>query len=130
VSAAPLLLLVEDDADVRESLGEVLRDAGYAVAWAANGADALRALRSGLRPAAILLDLMMPGVDGFEFRAAQRGDPAIAAIPVIVLSADRAIDQDARILGAAGHLPKPARVADVLAVVDRVTRWNGGATFS
>lgn len=118
--SARLLLVVEDDHDVREALTEVLRDAGYAVSWAPDGREAMRALRGGLRPAAILLDLMMPGMDGFEFRAAQRSDPALAAIPVILLTADRAIDGDALALGAAGRVSKPARVDDVLAVVARV----------
>jgi len=124
----PLHLVVEDDADVRDALGELLLDAGYRVASAIDGRDAIRALESGLRPAAILLDLMMPGMDGFEFRAAQQRDPAFARIPVIVLSAHRGIDQDARALGAAGHVSKPAKVDDVLAVVARVAgfRVNSG----
>ncbi len=120
--SATHLLVVDDDPDVREALAEVLRDAGYAVAWACDGADAMRALRGGLRPAAILLDLMMPGMDGFQFRTEQRRDPELAGIPVIVLTADRSIDRDARALGAAGHLSKPARLDDVLEVVSRVAR--------
>ncbi len=115
-----MVLLVEDDGDVREALADVLREHGYDVAWAADGAEAIRALRSGLRPAAILLDLMMPVMDGFQFRAEQRSDPALARIPVIVVSADRAIDRDAAALGAAAKLAKPARVDDLLATVARV----------
>lgn len=118
--SAPLILVVEDDHDVREALTELLRDAGYGVAWAADGRAAIQALRGGLRPAAILLDLMMPGMDGFEFRAVQRGDPALAAIPIILMSADRGIDRDALALGAAGRVAKPARIDDVLAVVARI----------
>ncbi len=114
------LLLIEDDYDVREALTEVLRDAGYSVVWASDGADAMRALRGGLRPAAILLDLMMPVMDGFQFRAEQESDPALADIPVIVVTADRTIDRDARELHAAGRLTKPARLDEVLAVVSRV----------
>ncbi len=115
-----MVLLVEDDGDVREALADLLREHGYDVAWAADGAEAIRALRSGLRPSAILLDLMMPVMDGFQFRAEQRSDPALAPIPVIVISADRSIDRDAAALGAAAKLAKPTTVSDVLAAVARV----------
>jgi CheY-like chemotaxis protein len=115
-----MILLVEDDDDVREALADVLREHGYDVAWAADGAEAIRALRSGLRPAAILLDLMMPVMDGFQFRAEQRSDPALAPIPVIVVSADRTLEREAQGLGAAARLSKPAPVEDLLATVARV----------
>jgi CheY-like chemotaxis protein len=107
------VLLIEDDFDVREALGQVLEDAGYAVASAATGAEALRVLRAGYRPAVILLDLWMPDVDGPQFRAEQRRDEAIAAIPVIVVSADRGVEAKAREMGAAAFVAKPAHV-DVL----------------
>ena len=119
--SAPVLFVVEDDHDVREALTQLLRDAGYHVEWAVDGEEALRALRLGLRPAAILLDLMMPVMDGFEFRARQRSDPAIAAIPVILMTADRAVAPEVRTLDVAALLAKPARVADLLDVVARVT---------
>jgi CheY-like chemotaxis protein len=115
-----MLLLVEDDGDVREALASVLREAGYEVVRAADGAEAIRALRSGLRPSAILLDLTMPVMDGFQFRAEQRGDPALAHIPVILISAERALDRDARTLGVAARIAKPAQVEDLLAIVARV----------
>ena len=114
------ILLVEDDDDVREALADVLREAGYDVAWAADGAEAMRALRGGLRPSAILLDLMMPVMDGFQFRAEQESDPALAPIPVIVVSADGRLDRDAAALHAAAMLAKPAEVDDLLATVARV----------
>jgi CheY-like chemotaxis protein len=115
------LLLVEDDDDVREALADVLREAGYVVARAADGAEAICALRSGLRPSAILLDLMMPVMDGFQFRAEQRRDPELARIPVILVSADRTLDRDARALDVAARLAKPAQVEDLLATVAHVT---------
>ena len=73
------------------------------------------------RPAAILLDLMMPVMDGFEFRTKQRSDPALAAIPVIVMTADRATAPEVRALDVAARIPKPARVDDLLDAVARVT---------
>jgi CheY-like chemotaxis protein len=116
----PLLLLVEDDPDVREALSDVLRDAGYALSWAADGFEAIRILRAGARPAAILLDLMMPGMNGFDFRAAQRADPDIAHIPVILVTAMRGGERAAISLEAAAFVPKPARVDELLAAVSRV----------
>jgi CheY-like chemotaxis protein len=115
-----MILVVEDDGDVREALADVLRQHGYDVAWAADGAEAIRALRSGLRPSAIVLDVMMPVMDGLEFRAEQRSDPALACIPVIVITADRAIGRNAAALDAAATLAKPAAVSDLLAAVARV----------
>ncbi len=115
-----MLLVIEDDDDVREALADVLRDAGYDVAWAADGAEAIRALRSGLRPSAILLDLMMPVMDGYECRAEQRGDPALASIPVIVVSADRFVERDGRAVGAAAAIAKPPAGPALLATVARV----------
>src|SRR5687767_5128531 len=82
------ILIVDDDADVRESIREALDDEGYRVATAANGKAAVRLLRDdNLRPDLILLDIMMPEMDGWAFRAEQRKDPKIASIPVIVFTA-------------------------------------------
>jgi CheY-like chemotaxis protein len=128
--SAPLLLLVEDDVDVREALAALLRDAGYDVCCAADGFDAIHVLRRGARPAAILLDLMLPGMDGFEFRAEQLRDPEVADIPVIVLTADRAIERSARELRAADHLAKPASVDDLLRSVGRIAGGAGAGAFS
>jgi two-component system, chemotaxis family, chemotaxis protein CheY len=119
---APLLLVVEDDAEVRDAISDVLRDAGYRISAAGDGAAAIRALRAGLKPAAILLDLMMPEMNGYEFRTEQRADPAIADIPVIVISAMRIGERAAAALAAAACIPKPSPVDDLLATVSRVAR--------
>jgi CheY-like chemotaxis protein len=111
------ILLVEDDFDVRDALAQVLEDAGYPAVAAASGAEALRMLRAGLRPAVILLDLWMPGLDGPQFRAEQRRDPEIADIPVVVLSADRGVERKAMELGAAAFVAKPAHVDELLRVI-------------
>src|SRR4051812_11197383 len=86
-SARPRLLLVEDDKAIRESLGEALRDHGFDVATAANGCEALGLLRSTPRPAAILLDLMMPVMDGWDFRQEQLADSVLRDVPVVVVTA-------------------------------------------
>ncbi|HEY6005095.1 MAG TPA: response regulator [Anaeromyxobacter sp.] len=118
--SAPLVLVVEDDPDVRDALSVVLRDAGYGIRSVADGIDAMKALRQGLKPSAILLDLMMPEMNGFEFREEQRGDPAIADIPVIVITAIRWTDRAAIELRAAACVTKPAQIDDLLEVVRRV----------
>jgi CheY-like chemotaxis protein len=81
------ILLVEDDEIVRRAIQMVLEWEGYQVDCATNGQEALDFLRQGSRPALILLDVMMPVLDGGQFRSEQKRDPALAAIPVIVVSA-------------------------------------------
>jgi CheY-like chemotaxis protein len=81
------VLVVEDDNDLRESLSQALRDHGYTVTQAENGQQALDLLHAGVRPSVILLDLMMPVLNGWELRDALRDDPALAGIPQLVISA-------------------------------------------
>ncbi len=83
----PGILVVDDDPDIRESLREVLEDEGHATVTVTNGREALDYLRSGKRPCVILLDLMMPVMDGWQFRREQKQDPSIADIPLIVITA-------------------------------------------
>jgi CheY-like chemotaxis protein len=80
-------MVVDDDDDIRETLESLLTEEGYAVSAYQNGRAALDALRAGERPAAILLDLMMPIMDGWDFRREQLADPALASIPVILVTA-------------------------------------------
>ncbi len=83
----PTILIIDDDVGSRTALAEVLADEGYSVATASDGADGLTYLREGHRPKVILLDLMMPGVDGWDFRAEQKRNESLRAIPVIAISA-------------------------------------------
>ena len=113
VMARPILV-VDDDGDVREALSSVLESEGYDVVTAINGADALAHLRAATTtPCVILLDLMMPVMDGFRFRSEQTSDLALSAIPVILLTADGNAQQKAATLGTAGFLKKPVDL-DVL----------------
>ena len=114
------ILIVEDDLDVREALTQVLEFEGYAVAGVTNGQEALDRLRAGEHPSLILLDLMMPVMDGLQFRAEQMGDPSLAHIPVIVISADGKVDQKVASLGVAGYMKKPLDVDSLLALIARV----------
>jgi CheY-like chemotaxis protein len=114
------ILVVEDDPGSREAISLVLELQGYAVDSAANGLEALNHLQQDERPCLILLDLMMPVLDGRGFRARQRQDPALADIPVVVVSADGSVAQKAASLGAAGYLQKPVEVDELLAAVQRL----------
>jgi len=108
-----VVLVVEDDYDIRATICEALEDNGYKAVPAANGAEALAYLRSANeKPCLILLDLMMPVMDGQTFRAEQRADDAIAQVPVVVISAYRDVERYSAEL-AAECLAKPVRL-DVL----------------
>ena len=80
------ILLIEDDVDLREALGDTLADLGHTVVSAGNGEDGLQRMRE-FRPDVVVLDLMMPKVNGWEFRVAQRSDPALVSTPIVVISA-------------------------------------------
>jgi CheY-like chemotaxis protein len=101
------ILLVEDDDDIRESLTDLLRARGYAVTAVGNGRDALDRLMTGPAPCMIILDLMLPIMDGWEFRAQQMANPSWAAIPVVVMSGVSDGHLHALNLKAADFLGKP-----------------------
>jgi CheY-like chemotaxis protein len=88
------VLIVDDDREIRELLGELLTEEGFAVEASWNGKTALARLEEGLRPDVIVLDIMMPAMDGLAFRAAQKKHSAIADIPVIGLTAFPALAAD------------------------------------
>lgn len=114
-----LILVVDDDQDIRESLRDVLEDQGYRVATAANGRDALDQLQGGLRPSIVLLDLMMPVMDGWTFRTEQMKDPALADIPVVLVTASGHCDDDAVRLSVTGCIRKPVSLARLLDMVEQ-----------
>lgn len=116
------ILVVEDDNDIREALMGVLSDEGYPVLGAADGRQALDRLRDGARPSLILLDLMMPFMNGWQFRAEQKLDAALSDIPVVVISADANVRQKAESLDAVGYLKKPVELEGLLDVVKRFVR--------
>jgi CheY-like chemotaxis protein len=114
------ILVVDDDASIRDVVQAVLEDEGYTVRSAAHGRDALQLLRSGTGvPQLILLDLMMPVMNGWEFRAAQQADLTLAAVPVVVLSADRDVALKAAELRVPAFLTKPVSLIALLDVVER-----------
>lgn len=108
------ILIVEDDFDIRDTLSQILADEGYRVSTAANGREALDLLATGALPSIILLDLMMPVMNGWQFRAAQRQDARLSGIPVVVISADAGVFQRADVLDAAAILKKPVQLDELL----------------
>ena len=114
------VLVVEDDRDIRDSILEVLEDNAYEPLTASNGKEALERLRDpGRRPCVILLDIMMPVMDGWSFRAAQTEDSELKTIPVVVLTAHASAAQTARQMHAAGFLRKPVELDALLAAIER-----------
>jgi CheY-like chemotaxis protein len=119
-SAERRVLVVDDDPSIQGFLAEALADEGYEVQTAANGREALAVL-DGWRPDLILLDLMMPEMDGWGFRAAQRTMPGVADVPVIVLSAMRELTSKVQALEPAEVFAKPFDLEKLLGTIDRLT---------
>jgi DNA-binding response OmpR family regulator len=112
------VLVVEDDTEIRESLLEVLEEHGHEAIGAVNGREALDWLAAAdPLPCLILLDLMMPVMDGAGFREEQLRTPRIADVPVVLVSAHREVAANARGLRAAAHLGKPLDLDELLRVV-------------
>jgi CheY-like chemotaxis protein len=112
------VLIVEDDDDVRGALAAFLEAEGYSVLEASDGAAGLRELRAQ-SVCLVLLDLWMPNMNGWEFRAEQMKDAALADVPVVVISADHAAARKATALGVSGYMTKPIELPELLDWVAR-----------
>ena len=113
-------MIVDDDDDSREALERLLKFAGYKVLSCANGVEALAQLRSlepGQLPKLILLDLMMPKMDGASFRALQKKDQGLAGIPVVVVSAQGDLRSS---LEADAYLNKPLEFTSLVKTIDQM----------
>jgi CheY-like chemotaxis protein len=110
------VLVVEDDPDLRKGICTVLDDAGYTSWPAENGEVALARAREE-RPCVILLDLMMPIMNGWEFRSEQLRDPRLSSIPVVIMTADGRASDKARTLHA-DYLRKPIHLDALLEMVN------------
>jgi two-component system OmpR family response regulator len=112
------VLVIDDDEDVRDMISAILRFKGYRVAEASGGAEALGLLRGGVRPFLVLLDLMMPGMSGQEFKIAFDEDLALPRAPVVIISGDGRIAELAAAMGADGFLWKPMEMRALLTLVE------------
>jgi CheY-like chemotaxis protein len=114
------VLFVEDEAGIRDPLGEALQEDGFEVVAAANGREALELLRNGPRPFAILLDLMMPVMDGWDFRREQLDDPSLRDIPVLIFSASGFSPETIRLqFGDVELIPKPVPYGQLVEALGR-----------
>jgi CheY-like chemotaxis protein len=111
------ILLVDDDIPSVEALKELLEGAGYGVVCAENGSEALARLRED-EYGVILLDIMMPVMNGYEFREAQMKDPRLASIPVVVITADGRAREKARQIGTVRYLQKPLSPPELLRTIE------------
>jgi CheY-like chemotaxis protein len=119
-----LILIVDDDLSIQEALRDALEEEGYAVAVAANGAEALSTLRSGCRPHAILLDHMMPIMDGPTFAEEASKDPTLVTPPIILVTADARANEKAFKIGLKAFLRKPLDFEELLAVIESAAAPN------
>jgi DNA-binding response OmpR family regulator len=114
------ILLIEDDRDICEIVQLVLSEEGYDTISVPNGAEGLRLLRAETkRPFVIMLDLMLPVMDAWQFRSEQLRDAALAQIPVVIFSANPKVWRHADMLGAAAVIRKPPNLNEILDVVSR-----------
>jgi CheY-like chemotaxis protein len=123
------ILLIEDDKSIRNALTIVLENANYRVVLARNGSDALEKLRSSNQlPQLIILDLLMPVMNGIEFRQAQLADQRLSSIPVILLTANNNLKNFKESLQAYEFLNKPVEAKDLLYIVDNFFYLSGRTT--
>jgi len=116
------VLVVEDDEDILANVRLLLESEGYSVEAAPNGRAALASLaHADPLPSVILLDLMMPVMNGYQFREAQLADPRIAAVPIVLMTADGHLVEKTARLGAAGAIGKPFDIDDLVGAVRRFT---------
>src|SRR5262245_42261295 len=118
-----VVLIVDDDHAVRDSVSGLLADEGFSPVGFADGVDALAAMRAGLKPSVILLDIGMPRMDGWDFRSAQRADPALQHVPVAIVTASGFSEGTIKLqFGDVPILRKPIRPAELLEIVEDLSR--------
>jgi CheY-like chemotaxis protein len=117
-STQQLILVVEDDVDIVEAIRDVLVTARYAVVDARSGSEAMAVLQRGPLPAAMIVDFMMPGMNGAQLLQLCGADPRLAAIPALVISAARPVDLAAD--GILCFLAKPFQPEELLDALDRI----------
>ena len=116
------VLIVEDDEDTRTSLAALIERRGFGVATAAKGEDALEALKAEGTPQLIILDLMLPGMSGWQVRVEFLSQAELVRTPVVLLSALNDVEQHAKILGAVDYLRKPIDLGKLYDLLDAYCR--------
>ena len=114
-----VILIVEDDPDIRNDLAEVLQEEGYRVVTAHHGGEAMERLQEIPPPCLIVLDLMMPVMDGWTFRSEILKDPQLKDVPIIVLSGVADFHTEARVLDAVAYVTKPFKLDGILREIGR-----------
>jgi CheY-like chemotaxis protein len=116
------ILVIDDDPDVRDAVATVLADEGYGVTGVGSGREALKHLQDHMLPSLILLDMMMPEMDGSLLRQELRKSPDLASIPIVILSGHGDVREAALALGAVDYLRKPLRADSLLEIAERYCR--------
>jgi CheY-like chemotaxis protein len=112
-----MVLVIDDDAEIRQALTEILEDENYIVRAASNGREALEILSRGECPDVILLDVMMPVMDGWHFLSARLAHPQLVEVPIIIISAGEGAEREASKVGVFEFARKPLHVDDL---IDRI----------
>lgn len=123
----PLILIIEDQPDIVDLINVILKRGGYRVLRAYNGTEGLE-LTKKHKPDVVLLDIMVPGLDGWEYHKAVREDPELRHIPVIYVTARASVEEQVRALdqeGAAAYIVKPFSPRELLTVIDYVLKHPG-----
>lgn len=111
------VLIVDDDEDIGETLSLILESRGYRCSVARDGEQALQLMHTQPLPRVVLLDMMMPGMNGEDFRTAQLRDARLAGVPVVIMTGDGRAEEKAARLGVSRFLRKPIAIDDLIAVV-------------
>jgi CheY-like chemotaxis protein len=111
------VLIVDDDEDIGETISLILGTRGYRTSVARDGAEALQLMQTQPLPEVVLLDMMMPGMNGEDFRAAQLKDARIANVPVVLMTGDGRAQEKAARLGVSRFLRKPIAINDLIEVI-------------
>ncbi len=119
IGGKKLVLVIDDDPAMRDALCDALLDEGHRVVVTNDGAEALMTLRAGMRPDLILLDHMMPNMDGPAFAAEVGRDEALRALKIVLITADGRASQKAGAMGLSLYLTKPVEIDALLDVVER-----------
>jgi two-component system chemotaxis response regulator CheY len=117
-----VVLVIDDDAEIRQALTEILEDEEYTVRCASNGREALEILSRGPCPDVILLDVMMPVMDGWHFLSARLGVPELVEVPIIIISAGFDAEREAHKVGVFEFARKPLHVDDLVERIESCRR--------